>query len=304
MIKYKNTGSEFELPKIDKIEEIKLGKQYRQSCASIERFSFIQKQILSSSAKRVVIDVMETTYIADGLLLLLAVLPDFSAIYGKSIVIRYNLQNSRMVKALSNSGVLDYYKKDGKTRAGTDSIPFMRTDDVGKYADLVKRIMELAPVQFNEKSYTTMFSKLYEIFINAGTHGKNELGTYTYGTLRRNEFIFTIYDAGVGIKENVNHFLQKNYSAQEAMNWALKSGNSTLITDYPRGAGFSLLETFAYKNSGKITLCSDNIICIMEKGNRTFRCMKTNIRGTLFIMNIKADREYIYDMNKEMSFNE
>lgn len=292
------------MPTKDNVEEIVLGKQYRQSCASIERLSDIQKQILDSPATRVIINVVDTTCIADGLLLLLAVLPDFSAIYGKSIVIRHNLNNKRMVKVLSDSGVLDYYKRDGEKRAGRDSIPFMRTEDVAEYADLVKRIMELAPVQFNDKSYSTMFSKLYEIFINAGTHGKNELGTYTYGTLKKDEFVFTIYDAGVGIKKNVNDFLQTDYTAQEAMNWALKSGNSTLITDYPRGAGFSLLETFAYKNSGKITLCSDNIICIMEKGKRTFRCMKTNIRGTLFIMNIKADSEYIYDMDKEISFDE
>lgn len=292
------------MPTKDKVEEIKLVKQYRQSCAAIERLSHIQKQIQDSPAERVIIDVVDTTYIADGLLLLLAVLPDFSAIYGKSIVIRHNLNNKRMVKVLSDSGVLDYYKRDGKIRAGRDSIPFMRTNDLAKYADLVKRIMELAPVQFNEKSYSTMFSKLYEIFINASTHGQNELGTYTYGNLKKDEFVFTIYDAGIGIKNNVNNFLKKDLSAQQAMEWALKSGNSTLISDYPRGAGFSLLEAFAYKNSGKITLCSDNIICIMENGQRTFRRMKTNIRGTLFIMNIKADSEYVYDMDKEKSLNE
>ena len=286
------------MPAKENAEEIKLGKQYWQSCAAIERLVYIQKQISDSSAKHVAINVMDTTYIADGLLLLLAVLPDLSAIYHKSIVIRYNRNNKKMVKVLSGSGVLDYYLKDGKKRVGTDSIPFMKTNDVEQYASLVRRIMELAPVQFNDTSYSTMFSKLYEIFTNASTHGKNELGTYTYGTLKKDEFVFTIYDIGIGIKKNVNNFLGRDYTALEAMNWALKSGNSTLATDYPRGAGFSLLEAFAYKNSGKITLCSDNVICIMENGKRTFRRMKTDIRGTLFVMNIKADSEYIYDMNE------
>lgn len=288
----------------EKEEIITLRQQYRQSCAAIESLAYIQKQISDSSAEKVVVNVVNTTHIADGLLLLLAVLPDLSAIYSKSIVIRYNTGNKRMVKVLSDSGVLDYYLKDDSQRAGRDSIPFMRTNDVEEYADLVKRIMELAPVQFNVTSYSTMFSKLYEIFINASTHGKNELGTYVYGTLKEDEFVFTIYDIGIGIKKNVNDFLKRDYTARETMNWALKSGNSTLITDYPRGAGFSLLEAFAYKNSGKITLCSDNIICIMENGKRIFRRMKTDIRGTLFIMNIKADSEYIYDMDKETSFDE
>ena len=62
------------------------------------------------------------------------------------------------------------------------------------------------------------------------------------------------------------------------------------------GAGFTLLESFIYKNNGKITLCSDNVICIMQNGERRFHRMKTKIRGTLFIMNINADTEYIYDM--------
>lgn len=292
------------MPTKEKAEEIKLRKQYRQSCAAIESLAYIQKQISDSSAEEISINVVDTTYIADGLLLLLAVLPDLSKIYKKSIFIRHNLNNKKMVKVLSDSGVLDYYKRDGQRRAGRDGIPFMRTNDVEQYAGLVKRIMELAPVQFNEISYFTMFSKLYEIFINASTHGKNPLGTYTYGTLKEDEFVFTIYDIGIGIKKNVSDFLKTDLTAQEAMNWALKSGNSTLTTDYPRGAGFSLLEAFAYKNSGKITLCSDNVICIMENGKRTFRCMKTDIRGTLFIMNIKADSEYIYDMAKEISFDE
>lgn len=285
-------------------EEIKLGKQYRQSYAAIERLVSIQQRIADSPAKQVTIDVTETTHIAAGLLLLLAALPGFSKIYHKSIIIRYSSKNTKMVKVLSDSGVLDYYLRDGIVRASKDSISFRRTNDIAEYAELVKRIMELAPVQFNEKSYSTMFSKLYEIFINADTHGKNELGTYTYGTLDQNGFVFTIYDAGVGIKKNVNDFLGKTYSAEQAMKWALKRGNSTSFTDYPRGAGFSLLEAFAYKNNGKITLCSDNIICIMENGARTFRRMKCNIKGTLFIMNIKVDSEYIYDLDKEMSHNE
>lgn len=271
---------------------ITLGQQYRQSVLAIEKFAVIQQQILQSDAKKVVLDVQQTTHIADGLLLLLAVLPDFRSIYGKSIVIRYNKQNKKMFKVLGNSGVLDYYTRDGINRADEGSIPFKKTTSMEEYAVLVKRIMKLAPVNFSEQTYSVMFSKLYEIFDNARTHGQNELGTYTYGMLNDREFVFSIYDAGVGIQKNVNSYLHTQMSSRKAMEWALTSGNTTLVTDYPRGAGLSLLEEFAYKNEGKITLCSDNVVCIMQNGSRHFRRIGTSIRGTLFIMNIRADSKY------------
>lgn len=283
-------------------EEIKLDKQYRQTHAAIERLVALQQYIMDSAADRVIINVMDTTHIAPGLLPLLAVLPNFSRIYHKAIGIRYSQQNLKLTQLLNDSGVLAYYNnKNSNDKIEQDGISFRRTNDISEYAALVKRIMELAPVQFNEKSYSNMFSKLYEIFINAATHGKNELGTYTYGTLDSNGFVFTIYDVGVGIAQNVNTFLKSDYSGKQAMEWALTMGNSTSVTDYPRGAGFSLLETFVYKNSGKITLCSDDVICIMQDGVRRFWHMKNRIRGTLFIMNIKVDSEYIYDLDKEMA---
>jgi hypothetical protein len=286
---------------MDKNEEIiSLEKQYRQSCASIEKFVEIQHRIAESPKHKVVIDTRMTTLIAPGLLLLIAALPDFSDIYRKTIAIRYNLQNEKMTKLLNDSGILAYYNEEKKFETDPNSIPFGKSNNVGEYAKLVKRIMELAPVQFNDTSYSIMFSKLYEIFINAETHGKNELGTYTYGTLnkRQGQFVFAIYDAGVGIQQNVNCFLNSDMNAVDTMKWALKGGNSTLITDYPRGAGFTLLENFINKNDGKITLCSDNVICVMKNGKRSFNSMKTKIRGTLFIMNIKANSEYVYDIEK------
>lgn len=276
----------------DQEQIITLGQQYRQSVLAIEKFAAIQQQILQSDAKKVVLDVQQTTHIADGLLLLLAVLPDFRSIYGKSIVIRYNKQNKKMFRVLSNSGVLEYYTRDGSNPADEGSIPFKKTVVIEEYADLVKRIMRLAPVNFSEQTYSVMFSKLYEIFDNARTHGKNELGTYTYGMLNDKEFVFSIYDAGVGIQKNVNDYLHTEMSPRAAIEWALTSGNTTLVTDYPRGAGLSLLEEFAYKNEGKITLCSNNIVCIMQNGKRHFRRIGTSIQGTLFIMNIRADSKY------------
>lgn len=277
-------------------EHIKLKKRLYQSYASIESLVLIQQQIMDSSAQKVIINIVDTTYIADGLLLLLAALPDFSKIYGKKIIIRYNKNNVKISRFLRESGVLYYYMPDSQEKPEANSIPFCKTNDVGKYRELVRRIMELAPVEFNSKSYSTMFSKLYEVFINAGTHGNNKLGTYTYGNLHNDNFVFTVYDAGSGIRNNVNDFLKGDYSSLETMKWALTCGNSTSQSDYPRGAGFTLLENFVAKNKGKITLCSDDIICILENGERRFHCMKTRIRGTLFIMNIKADSEYIYDM--------
>lgn len=102
----------------------------------------------------------------------MAVLPNYGRIVKKNIVIRYHKQNDEMLKTLRDSGVLDYYGAEERLSPDTESIPFCLSTDDGELATLVERIMKLAPVQFNPKSYSTMYSKLYEVFNNAKTHGK------------------------------------------------------------------------------------------------------------------------------------
>jgi hypothetical protein len=278
-------------------EVIRLDKEYRQSFNSIEKIVEIQNRILTSKCNRIVVDITQTSFISDALMILIASLPEFSKTGSKMISLRHTRNNEKMLKTLNNQGIFQYYKVDGMGKGKEDSISFCKLQSMQDSEKLVRKIMQLAPVEFSEKAYATIYSKLYEIFINAETHGKNAIGTFCNGTMNKNsnQFVFSIYDCGIGITQNVNNYLKEDLTPRKAIEWALTRGNSTLVSDFPRGAGFTLLEDFVNLNNGKMTLCSDSIVCKMQNGQRIYHDLKNSIKGTLFIMNITADREYIYN---------
>lgn len=276
-----------------------LKREYRQSYASIEAFVDIQTKILDGNADTFIVSVEETEYIAEGLMILLGTFPELSVKNKKAVKVRFRSQ-SKFKDKLEASGVLQYYKKDGKGDifSSDDKIQFCRPQTLEEYLGVVEKIMKMAPVKFEDDAYTTMSSKLYEVFDNAITHGKNEIGVFAYGDVSKDKFVFSVYDLGVGIQANVNEFTKENYSTREAMEWAMKSGNSTKRVDYPRGAGFTLLESFIKVNNGTMILCSDDIICKVTKKGKFYYKMKNKILGTLFIMNIRADRDSIYSIRR------
>lgn len=276
-------------------ETIVLENEYRQSFNALDKIIKIQNRIINSNCRKIIIDITNTKHIAPAFMVLIGTLPELRGIASKRVIIRYSKDNEKMMKKLSNHGVLQYY--DASTSSPKNkSIPFCRIKSLEESQTIVKQILDCAPVQLSDKAQDTIQSRLYEIFINAETHGKNEVGTFCNGTsdINRRQFIFSIYDCGVGIKKNVNDFLGKQLSSLDAINWALTNGNSTSVTDFPRGAGFTLLEKFINLNHGSIMLCSDNIVCKLEKDTRKFFNLSKNIQGTLFIMNITSDKEYTY----------
>lgn len=283
------------LKRLIKEKEIFLDKEYRNSIAALDRLITIQENVITCQEKKVAVNIVNTVFITPAFLILVATLPELGDMVSKQVVLKHNTGNKKLYDTLSAHGVLQYYHVlEAETRR--DIIPLCKIISLEHSSELVNRILDLAPVEMTEKAKATINSKLYEIVINAETHGKNSIGTFCHGFLDRSKkkFIFSIYDFGIGIQKNVNNFLKEELSTVETMKWALQEGNSTLVTDYPRGAGFSLLEKFARLNDGKIWICSDDIICKIENSKKVYHKLSHHMIGTLFIMNIKADSEYIY----------
>lgn len=273
-----------------------LKREYRLSFSSIEEFVEIQNKILASR-ERIIISAEETEYIADGLMVLLGTIPELSQKNKSDVRIRFRV-NSKFEEKLASSGVLQYYKGSQATALSKDKILFCCPTSLVEYLEIVKKVMKMTPVTFEEAAYSALSSKLYEVFDNAVTHGKNEIGVFSYGNIQNNKFVFSVYDLGIGIQNNVNNFVKKEYTTQQAMEWALAKGNSTKEVDYPRGAGFTLLESFVKANDGTMFLCSDDMICRIKRSGRTFHKMKHRILGTLLTITIKADWDSVYAIRR------
>lgn len=274
--------------------EVFLQKEYRNSMAALERLLAVQEQVLSCPENRIFVNIVDTSYITPVFLILVATLPELGDIVSKKIILRYN-KSRKLYHTLSEHGVLQYYHVS-TVKTSNHTIPLCKIESLEQSSQLVNQILDLAPIEMTAQAKDTIFSKLYEIFINADTHGKNATGTFCHGFLNSTQkgFTFSIYDFGIGIQKNVNNFLKRDLSSLDTMKWAMQEGNSTSVTDYPRGAGFTLLEKFVTLNNGKMWLCSDSVLCRIENGQKKYKVLEHRIKGTLFIMNIKADAEYIY----------
>lgn len=201
-----------------------------------------------------------------------------------------------MKKLLESQGVFKYYSSNASEIHEKDVIEFICIKDENEAIPILNKIFELAPINMKPDAEAILSSSLYEIFANSFNHGKNNSGTFCAGKWekRKKQLIFSVYDHGIGIPKNVNTYLKKELSTKETIDWAFTKGNSTSMSDYPRGLGFSRLEDFVNANDGKITICSGDGIYIIEKNRRKFEKIENEILGTLFIMNIRADDEHIY----------
>ncbi len=146
-----------------------------------------------------------------------------------------------------------------------------------------------------------IISRIFEIFMNAYGHGISrnqalELGVTSAGQHKPKErqLKLTVLDFGRGISENVREHLQNGIDDISAMEWALKTGNSTQTDStneqMPRGLGFGLLNDFVSINQGDIKIYSNSCYALIDKnGNYRVNKLKTPFNGTIVSITINCD---------------
>lgn len=148
---------------------------------------------------------------------------------------------------------------------------------------------------------------IFELYVNAITHGHCEY-IHTCGQFfpksPTKPLFFTIVDKGVTIKENVTKFLKKDMSGSDAIEWAMKSGNTTKTGSNPGGLGLGLIFEFIEKNNGKIHIVSadgyyefSNNLVIKEKLNFSFSGTMVNLRFNLNDKNYYFLQEELKDID-------
>lgn len=100
---------------------------------------------------------------------------------------------------------------------------------------------------------------IFELYENARTHGKCNY-IHTCGQYFPNKPLkplnVTIVDRGNNIRENVNKFLTAFLSGHEAIEWAMKKGNTTKTGNVSGGLGLDIIREFVHHNNGKIQIIS------------------------------------------------
>lgn len=152
-------------------------------------------------------------------------------------------------------------------------------------------------VKLTEKILTNIF----EVYVNAKTHGKCEFIHACGQFFPRNDnkpLRFTIVDLGVNIKENVSLFMNIDVKACEAIKWAMKKGNTTKTTE-PGGLGLSYIFEFIELNMGKVEIISSNGIYIYEKGEVLTIELNEEFSGTIVNFTFNLDDKKKYKLTQE-----
>ena len=190
-------------------------------------------------------------------------------------------------------------------------IPFMKFTP---YKDI--EFMEYVANEMLSKpdfpKHTKMLSKkintsIFELFENARTHGHCKY-IYTCGQIikdeRNSRLYFTIVDMGKTIKTNVNEYLNENYSGYEAIDWAMKSGNTTKTGSVSGGLGLDIIFEFIQLNNGRIQIVSSDGYWEYLKSRKVKKEFDRPFNGTIANIEVNLDDKSRYKLKEEISLKD
>lgn len=210
-------------------------------------------------------------------------------------------------RILSKNGFLSHYgRKKIPDHFGT-TIPYRRFDtrDDHLFAEYIEmELIHRSEIPGMSPRLLKKFREsIFEIFSNAVTHSKTELGIFSCGQFfpKRNRLNFSVTDLGIGICQNVNEVTGLGLSPEEAIEWATDKNNTTRQGSIPGGLGLKLLKKFIDINGGYIQIVSDAGYWRREKGETTTYRFSQPFYGTVVNIEIDTADTKSYRLSSEMA---
>lgn len=144
---------------------------------------------------------------------------------------------------------------------------------------------------------------ILEIFMNAAIHSETSLGIFACGQFfpTKQRLDFCIADAGIGFRKKIRKELDLAMNSDQAILWALKSGNTTRKGDVPGGLGLKLLREFVALNGGRIQIVSDRGYWEFAAGHETVKRLDRPFPGTVVNLEINTADTQSYCLSSETS---
>lgn len=280
-------------------EQLILNKEYRLGITSFEKFAQLQNEIQNIDKPHIVIDCINTTYISPAFATLFGSLPHYGEFYRKKVSIKYNEYTAK--RYILDIGLDKYYTNSGTPHSA--SVPFSSLDGENyeaKAMSSINEILKQIPRELDKNTEGELISVLGEIFNNAKDHSGLKEDSHIklyycgYWNAKRDSYIVSIYDTGVGISQNVKKYLRKSISDAEALEWAFTDGNSTENKndmDFARGIGLNSLEKFFSDSNGILYVGSGNAICAIKKRKKSVHSIKFPLHGTVYVFRINISQK-------------
>lgn len=234
-------------------------------------------------------------------------------IRGLGYTIDFEGCNDNMRKRLQSNGFLYVCDTENSKEISPNAIPYIEItrDDYNKQSrktlDYIQHHILLTShvPMISEQVKDKLQDAIHEFFANAFGHTMCEC-VHACGKWDRIQQVFhiTIVNLGNTIQENVCHYLNREFSADESLKWAMVRGNSTKTTD-SGGLGLSIIQEFVEKNEGKFYLISGEGIMQMDGNQSFFSKMDTFFPGTIvnLVFNLKDEKRYIVSSEDRTKVN-
>lgn len=158
--------------------------------------------------------------------------------------------------------------------------------------------------KLSEIAQKEIVRSIFEIYSNAIIHGNSayvySCGQY-YPTKKPPRIDFTIVDLGKSIKTNVNNFLKKQLTGEDAIKWAVEGQNTTKPKkdNIPGGLGYKLISDFVRLNNGKIQIVSSDGFWELKEGCIFTNSLNYEFSGTIVNIEFNLDDKKFYILTSE-----
>lgn len=197
-------------------------------------------------------------------------------------------------KILSKNGFLSHYGREQIPDVWETTIPYQRFDTVDRryFAEYIQSKLANHPgmPEMTHGLLKKFHTNMFEIFGNAVEHSGTELGVFCCGQLfpKKDKLAFAVVDLGIGIRRKISKFAGKNFSALQAIGWAVKGENTTKAIGVSGGLGLKLLIDFIDLNGGNIQILSDCGYWRREKSQSSAEVFKNVFPGTVVAVEINT----------------
>lgn len=282
---------------------IKIPNRLNVSMQSYNILANLQHTILETDERKIILDFSNTVYVSALYMAFFGSLEVLCRKKNQKLVYRLR-KDTELYHYFQSSGLYEFMRPR-ESFVDKNAIPFslinMEEDSIMSY---INRILDLAPVTLNPEARAFLFTNIYEIFSNSSEHSESDCGVFACGhwMQRKKKLAFSVYDMGIGIPGAIRKYKDASMSSEDALRWALKTGNSTkqLNDGVPRGIGLPNILDFINLNKGALYVLSNDIFYSYENGKEHFETFKYSIRGTMISLIIISDDEYIYELKEEL----
>lgn len=274
---------------------------------SHECLSELAYELKNTTSPKITIDLSGVNFIASNLFSVLGcILYEFADRHPEPKALYINGINNPITEIIQKNGFCKHLGLEKKPDVHNTVIPYMifpveQIDEYERYLTLNLFTRKDLPTMTREVS-DTIRDSLLELFKNVSDHTTSEF-VFTCGQYFPKSFMlyFTIVDIGETVSYNVSNYHQAHYLTvpDNTLKWAMEAGNSTSLSQKPRGIGLSLIKDFVSLNKGEFYIFSNDETYEIKRTKERFKKLNYPFPGTVVTIGFNLRDNAIYYLNSE-----